>query len=156
VRSRREELGNTCGVETSLGETKGGSQTCTTSANDKGIIFVVDDRVFIRDEGRCLLGAKRLVGDDLGSRGGAREETSLLSLDASRELSRSKVSDKIRRVRIAESKLKGADASWAEARPATNGATYSRGGGEMPDTKAAHCDDRCDCRGLSRFTRMRA
>ena len=43
--SCREELGDACGFETSFGETEGGSQTGTTSADDDGVVLVIDDCV---------------------------------------------------------------------------------------------------------------
>jgi hypothetical protein len=41
VTSGREELGNTSGVETSLGQTEGGTETGTTGTDDDGIVLVV-------------------------------------------------------------------------------------------------------------------
>ncbi len=43
--SSREELGDACGLEASLGETEGGAQTGTTSADDDGVVLVIDDCV---------------------------------------------------------------------------------------------------------------
>lgn len=45
VRSSREQLGNASGLETSLGETESGSETGTTSTDNKGIVSVVNDSV---------------------------------------------------------------------------------------------------------------
>ena len=41
VTSGREELGDTGGVEASLGETEGGTETRATSTYDEGIVLVV-------------------------------------------------------------------------------------------------------------------
>ena len=82
VGSGGEQLGDTSSVETSLSQTEGGSQTSTTSTNDQGIVFVVNDGVLVAEEWRSLLCAKGLVGDDAGSGGAAREGASLLSSEA--------------------------------------------------------------------------
>ena len=50
VRTGREELGDTGGVEASLSETKGCSQTSASSTNDNGIVLVVDDGVLAGDK----------------------------------------------------------------------------------------------------------
>lgn len=44
VRSSREKLGDTGGVEASLGETESSSQTSTTGTDNEGIILVVLQR----------------------------------------------------------------------------------------------------------------
>ena len=86
VGSGGEQLGDTSSVETGLSQTEGGSQTSTTSTNDQGIVFVVNDGVLVAEEGRSLLCAKGLVGDDAGGGGAAREGASLLSSEALGEL----------------------------------------------------------------------
>lgn len=86
MRTCREELGDTGGVEASLGETESSSQTGTTSTNNQGIVFVVNDGVLVAEERRSLLCAKGLVCDDTGGGGAAREGASLLSSKALREL----------------------------------------------------------------------
>jgi hypothetical protein len=45
VGTGREELGDTGGVETSLSETEGGTETGTTGTDDEGIVGVVDNGV---------------------------------------------------------------------------------------------------------------
>jgi len=86
VRSGREKLGDTGGVEASLSETEGGSQTSTTGTDNESIVFVVNDRVLVAEERRSLLCAKGLVCDDTGGGGAAREGASLLSSKALGEL----------------------------------------------------------------------
>jgi hypothetical protein len=50
VRSSREKLGYTGSVETSFSETECSAETGSSSADNNGIVFVVDDGVFARDE----------------------------------------------------------------------------------------------------------
>lgn len=64
MRTRREKLGDTGRVESSLRKTKGGAKTGTTGTNYEGIIFVIYDRVLGADVGGCFSGAERLCGDD--------------------------------------------------------------------------------------------
>ena len=86
VRSGGEQLRDTGGVEASLSQTEGGSQTSATGTDDEGIVFVVNDGVLVAEERRSLLCAKGLVCDDTGSGCAAREGASLLSSKALREL----------------------------------------------------------------------
>lgn len=85
VRTGREELGDTGGVEASLGETKGGAQTGSSSADDDGIVLVVDDGVLARDKARGLLGLQVLGSKDAGG-GPCRRESARRCADALREL----------------------------------------------------------------------
>ena len=82
VRSRREEFGDTSGVESSLRKTEGGTETSTTGTNDDGIVLVVllpldqisslsvidvftyNHSVFLGDMRGRLLCAERLVRKD--------------------------------------------------------------------------------------------
>jgi len=50
VRSSGEKLGYTGCVETSFSETECRAETSSSSADNNGIVFVVDDGVFARDE----------------------------------------------------------------------------------------------------------
>jgi hypothetical protein len=50
VRPSGEKLGYTGCVETSFSETKRGAETSSSSTDNNGIVFVVDDGVFARDE----------------------------------------------------------------------------------------------------------
>ena len=50
MRTSREKLGDTSSVEASLSETEGRTQTSSSSANDDGIVLVVDNGVLARDE----------------------------------------------------------------------------------------------------------
>ncbi len=50
MRTGREELGNTGCVEASLGKTEGRTQTSSSSTNNNGIVFVVNNGVLARDE----------------------------------------------------------------------------------------------------------
>ena len=50
VRTSGKELRDTGSVEASLSETKGCSQTRTSSTNNNGIILVIDDRVLAGDK----------------------------------------------------------------------------------------------------------
>jgi hypothetical protein len=45
VRSGWEKLGDASSFETSLRQTEGGSETCTTSSDDDGVVFVINDGV---------------------------------------------------------------------------------------------------------------
>jgi hypothetical protein len=85
VRTGREELGDTGGVEASLGETKGRAQTSSSSANNDGIVLVVDNGVLARDKARGLLGLQVLGSKDAGG-GPCRRESSRRCADALREL----------------------------------------------------------------------
>lgn len=85
VRTGREELGDTGGVEASLGETEGRAQTSTSSANNDGIVLVVDDGVLARDKARGLLRLQVLGSKDAGG-GPCRRESSRRCADALREL----------------------------------------------------------------------
>lgn len=83
---RREKLGNTGGVETSLGQTEGRTQTGTTGTDNNGIVLVVlgkqsgpihsprtpypqgpefayNHGVLLRNVSIGLLSAQRLVGE---------------------------------------------------------------------------------------------
>jgi hypothetical protein len=50
VRSGGEKLRYAGRVETRFSQTEGRSQTGSSSADDNGIVFVVDDRVFAGNE----------------------------------------------------------------------------------------------------------
>jgi len=50
VGTGREELGDTSSVEASLSETEGRSQTSSSSADNNGIVLVVDNGVLAGDE----------------------------------------------------------------------------------------------------------
>jgi len=43
--TRGEELGDTCGLETTLSQTESRSQTCSTSTDNYSVEFMVYDRV---------------------------------------------------------------------------------------------------------------
>jgi hypothetical protein len=64
VGSGGEELGDTGGVEASFSETEGCSQTSSSSANNDGIVLVVDNGVLARDKARCLLRPQVLSSED--------------------------------------------------------------------------------------------
>ena len=70
MRSGGEKLGDTGRVEASFSETKGCSQTCATSTDDDGIVFVVNYRVFLRDEAGSLLRLEVLGSEDSGGGSG--------------------------------------------------------------------------------------
>jgi len=63
VRTGREELSDTGGVQASLGKTEGGTKTSTTGSNDESIVLVVDNGVLAGKVGGSLLGAERSRGD---------------------------------------------------------------------------------------------
>lgn len=83
MRTGREELGDTGSVEASFGETEGRAQTSTSSANNDGIVLVVDDGVLARDKARGLLGLQVLGSKDAGG-GPCRRESSRWCADALR------------------------------------------------------------------------
>ncbi len=90
VGTSREELGDTGSIETSLGKTKGSTETGTTGTDNKSIVLVVlfrcqfsipaqgirsfgfgfthDDGVLVANERRSLLGAQGPVGNDASCR----------------------------------------------------------------------------------------
>jgi len=49
VGTSREQLGNTGSVQASFSKTKGSTKTSTTSTNNDGIVFMIDDGVFAGD-----------------------------------------------------------------------------------------------------------
>lgn len=77
VGSGGEQLGDTSGVEASLGQTEGGSETGSTGSNNNTIVLVVDDGVLGRHVGGGLLGLDGAVGEDLGHHRGGGEVTRL-------------------------------------------------------------------------------
>lgn len=85
VRTGREELGDTSSVETSLSQTEGRSQTCSSSANNDGIVLVIDNGVLAGDETRGLLGPQVFSAVDAGS-GPCRRESPRWCAYALREL----------------------------------------------------------------------
>ena len=73
VRSGREELRYTSGVEASFGETEGCSQTSSTGADDNGIVFMIDDGIFLRNEPRSFFRFEVLGSEDASGRSRRRE-----------------------------------------------------------------------------------
>lgn len=85
MRTCGEELRDTGGVEASLGETKGRTQTSTSGTNDDGIVLMVDNRVLAGDEPRSLLCLQVLGSKDAGG-GPCRGESARRCADALRKL----------------------------------------------------------------------
>lgn len=71
MRPGREELRDTRSVEASFSETKGRSQTRPPSADNDGVILVIDDGVFLRDKAGCLL-RPQIAGAEYACRGSCR------------------------------------------------------------------------------------
>lgn len=77
VGTRREQLRDTSGVEAGLGQTECGAETRATSTDYQSIVLVVYHRVLVAKKWRSLLGAKRLIREDLGDRPGGGEGAGL-------------------------------------------------------------------------------
>jgi hypothetical protein len=85
VRPSGEKLGYTGGVETSFSKTERGTKTSSSSADNNGIVFVVDNGVFAGDEARRFL-CPQVLGSENTLRWPGGRESSCGWAEAPREL----------------------------------------------------------------------
>jgi hypothetical protein len=85
MRSRGEKLRYAGRVETRFSQTEGCPQTGSSSADDNGIVFVINDRIFAGDESRRLL-CPQVLGSEYTLRRPGRRESACGWAETPREL----------------------------------------------------------------------